>query len=88
MGFEEGDMENIVNLEVGWKGEPKGDGIDALRDTKWSQLLVIKFRIWTSSRDVSLYQPDHVSDEKVWSGRVMAINLRLVSITTETKLQR
>ena len=27
MGFEEGDMKNIVNPEVGWKGEPKGDGI-------------------------------------------------------------
>ena len=27
MGFEEGDMENIVNPEVGWKGEPKGDGL-------------------------------------------------------------
>ena len=22
MGFEEGDMKNIVNPEVGWKGEP------------------------------------------------------------------
>jgi hypothetical protein len=53
MGFEEGDMKNIVNPEVGWKGEPKGDGIDALDDTEWSQLLVIKFRTWTSSRDVS-----------------------------------
>ena len=53
MGFEEGDMENIVNLEVGWKGEPKGYGIDALHDMEWSQLIVIKFRTWTSSRDVS-----------------------------------
>ena len=53
MGFEEGDMKNIVNPEVGWKGEPESDGIDALRDTKWSQLLVIKFRTWPSSRDVS-----------------------------------
>ena len=34
MGFEEGDMENIVNLEVGWKGEPEGDEIDALHDTE------------------------------------------------------
>ena len=40
MGFEEGDMKNIVNPEVGWKGEPESDGIDALDDTEWSQLLV------------------------------------------------
>ena len=36
-------MENIMNPEVGWKWEPEGDGIDALDDTEWSQLLVIKF---------------------------------------------
>ena len=53
MGFEEGDMENILNPEVGWKEELEGDGINALHDTEWSQLLVIKFRTWTSSRDVS-----------------------------------
>ena len=46
-------MENLMNLEMGWRGEPEGDGIDALNDTEWSQLLVIKFRTWTSSRDVS-----------------------------------
>ena len=51
MGFKEGDMENIVNPEVGWKGELKGDGIDALHDTEWSQLLVIKFCTRTSSKD-------------------------------------
>ena len=53
MGFEEGDMENIANPEVGWKGEAEGDMIDALDDTEWFQLLVIKFRTWTSSRDLS-----------------------------------
>ena len=53
MELEEGDMENIVNLEVGWKGEPEGDEIDVLDDTEWAQLLGIKFRTWTSSRDVS-----------------------------------
>ena len=53
MGFEEGDMKNIVNPEVGWKGEREVDMIDALHDTKWSQVLVIKFRTSTSSRDVS-----------------------------------
>ena len=46
-------MEKIANLEVGSKGEPKDDGIDALHDTDWFQLLVINFRTWTSSRDVS-----------------------------------
>ena len=50
-------MKNIVNPEVGWKGEPEGDGIDALDDTEWSQLLVIKFRTWTSSRDVTKFPP-------------------------------
>ena len=52
MGFEEGDMENIVNSEVGWKGDPEGDEIDALDDTDWSQLLVIKFHTLTSSKDL------------------------------------
>ena len=52
MGFEEGDMKNIVNPEVGWKGESEEDEIDALDNAEWSQLLVIKFCTWTSSRDV------------------------------------
>ena len=52
MGFVEGDMKNIVNPEVGWKGQLEGDGIGVLDYTEWSQLLVIKFRKWTGSRDV------------------------------------
>ena len=52
MGFEEEDMKKIVNMEMGWKGEPEGDKIDALGDMKWCQLLIIEFRTWTSSRDV------------------------------------
>ena len=52
MGFKEGDMENIVNSKVGWKGKPEGDEIYAFHDLEWSQLLVIKFCTWTSSRDV------------------------------------
>ena len=51
--FEEGDIKNIVYPEVGWKDEPEGDTIDTLHDTEWSQLLVIKFCTWMSSRDVS-----------------------------------
>ena len=53
MGFEEEDMKNIVNLELGWKGKPKGDIIDALDYMEWSQLLVIKFRTWTGNKYVS-----------------------------------
>ena len=53
MGFKEGYMKNIVNPKVGWKGELEGVKIDALDYTKWFQLLVIKFRTWTGSRDVS-----------------------------------
>ena len=48
MGFKEGDKDNIVNPEVGWKGEPEGDGIDA-HDKVWSgismaiSLLLVSF---------------------------------------------
>ena len=35
MGFEEGDVKNIMNPEVGWKGQPEGEGIDVLDYTEW-----------------------------------------------------
>ena len=53
MGFVEGDMKNIVNPEVGWKGQLEGDGIGVLDYTEWSQLLVINFCTKTGTRDVS-----------------------------------
>ena len=33
MGFEEGEMKNIVNPEVGWKGESQGDETNVLNYT-------------------------------------------------------
>ena len=49
---QEGDMKNIMSLEVGWKSQSEGNEIDVLNYTEGSQLLVIKFRTWMGSRDV------------------------------------
>ena len=53
-GVREGGMKKIMSLEVGWKSQSEGNEIDVLNYTEGSQLLVIKFRTWMGSRDVSM----------------------------------
>jgi hypothetical protein len=78
IGLKQGDMENIVDFELGWKLQLASHYINKFGDFERSEALVIQLGTWASGSNVLSEKPDLVSNLEVWMVLASTICLLLL----------
>jgi len=66
IGLKQGDMENIVDFELGWKLQLASHLTNQFGDFERSEALIIQLGTWASGSNVLSEKPDLVSNLEVW----------------------
>jgi hypothetical protein len=66
IGLKQGDMENIVDFELGWKLQLASHYTNQFSDFERSKAFVIQLGTWVSGSNVLSEKPNLVSNLEVW----------------------
>jgi hypothetical protein len=86
IGLKQRDMENIVDLELGWKLQPASHYTDKFNDFERSKALVIQLGTWAGGSNVLSKKPDLVSNLEVWMVLTSVVCLLLLALLCELEL--
>jgi hypothetical protein len=78
IGLKQGDMENIVDFELGWKLQLASHWTNQFGDFERFKALVIQLGTWASGSNVLYEKPDLVSNLEVWMVLASAVCLLLL----------
>jgi hypothetical protein len=80
IGLKQGDMENIVDFELGWKLQLASHQSNQFGDFERSEVLVIQLGTWASGSNVLYEKLDLVSNLEVWMVLASAVCLFLLPL--------
>jgi hypothetical protein len=80
IGLKQGDMENIVDFELGWKLQLASHKTNQFGDFERSKAFVIQLGTWASGSNVFSEKPDLVSNLEVWMVLTSAVCLLLLPL--------
>ncbi len=80
IGLKQGDMENIMDFELGWKLQLASHYTNQFGDFERSKAFVIQLGTWASGSNVFSEKPDLVSNLKVWMVLASVVCLLLLPL--------